>query len=95
MEAKAALRGGDDPEEFPGQNFIVGRSIKEDYRQMMMDPWQAAVWSTRDHDANFIDLVGPSQPAPKEEEDDDWSFGSSSDDDTNNLDFIAFDARRC
>jgi hypothetical protein len=30
-EEQAALRGGDDPEEFPGQNFIVGRSIEEDY----------------------------------------------------------------
>jgi hypothetical protein len=30
-EAQAVLRGGDDPKEFPGQNFIVGRSIGEDY----------------------------------------------------------------
>jgi hypothetical protein len=80
-EAQAALRGGDEPEEFPGQNSIVGRSIEEDYQQMMMDPRQAAVWSAKDHDANFVDLAGPSElPAPKEEEEeDDWSFGTSSD----------------
>jgi hypothetical protein len=57
------------------------------------------VSSARDHGANFIDLVGPSEPlAPKEEEEDgdDWSFGTSSDDgdDGNNLDFSAFDAHR-
>ncbi|KAK1610197.1 hypothetical protein QYE76_033870 [Lolium multiflorum] len=69
-----------------------------DYQQMTMDLRQAAVWSARDHGANFIDLAGPSEPpAPKEEEDDDWFFGSSSDDDgdsANNLDFSAFDAHR-
>jgi hypothetical protein len=60
-----------------------------------MDLRQAAVWSARDHDANFVDLAGPSElPAPKEEkDDDDWSFGPSSDD-GNNLDFSSFDARR-
>jgi hypothetical protein len=84
----AALRGGNDPEEFPGQHFIAGRSVEEDYRQMTLDPRQAAVWSARDHNANFVDLAGPSEPpAPKGEEDDDWSFGSSTDDDANNLDF--------
>jgi hypothetical protein len=31
MEAQAALRGGDDLEDFLGQQFIVGRSIEEDY----------------------------------------------------------------
>jgi hypothetical protein len=94
-----ALHAGDDPEEFPGMNFIGGRSIEEDYRQMMMDPRHAAVWSARDHRANFVDLIGPSKlPAPKEEEEDDndWSFGTSRNDgdDGKNLDFSAFDARR-
>jgi hypothetical protein len=85
-------------EEFPGLNFMVGRSVDEDYRKMTVDPRQAAAWSARDHGANFVDLAGPSvQPAPKEEEEDDadWSFGTSNDggDDGNNLDFSAFDAR--
>jgi hypothetical protein len=64
---------------------------------MMMDPRQAAVWSARDHGANFVDLARPSEPPAPKEEDDYRSFGSSSDDygdDTNNLDFSAFDARR-
>jgi hypothetical protein len=43
-EEQAAHRGGDDPEEFPGQNFIVGRSVEEDYWQITMDPRQAPVW---------------------------------------------------
>jgi hypothetical protein len=93
-EAEAAIRGDDDEEDFPGLNFIVGRSIDEDNRQITLDPWQAAVWSARDHGANFVDLAGPSEPpVPKEEEEDDdtWSFGSSNDD-GNNLDFSAFDA---
>jgi hypothetical protein len=39
---------------------------------MTMDPRQSAVWSARDHSANFIDLAGPSEPpAPKEEEEED------------------------
>jgi hypothetical protein len=38
MEAEAALHGGDDPEEFSGQNFIAGHSTDEDYRQITMDP---------------------------------------------------------
>jgi hypothetical protein len=62
---------------------------------MMMDQQQAAVWSARDHGANFVDLAGPFEPpAPKEKEDNDWSFGLSNDDDDNNLDFSAFDGRR-
>jgi hypothetical protein len=97
-EDQEALRSGGDPEEFPGQNFIVGRSVEEDYRQMTLDPRQAAVLSARDHGANFVDFAGPSEPpAPKEEEeDDDWSFGISSNDgdDGNNLDFSVFNARR-
>jgi hypothetical protein len=55
------------------------------------------VRSARDHGANFVDLVGPSEPPTPKEEDDDWSFGSSSDDDgddANKQDFSAFDARR-
>ncbi|KAK1606656.1 hypothetical protein QYE76_030329 [Lolium multiflorum] len=71
-QAQAALRGGDDPEEFPSQNFIVGRSVEEDYRQMTMELRQAAAWYARDHDANFVDLAGPSElPAPKKEEEED------------------------
>jgi hypothetical protein len=91
-EAQSA-RDGDDPEEFPDQNFIVGRSVEEDYRQMRMDLRQAAVWSAGDHGANFVNLAGPSElPAPKEE--DDWSLSSSSSDggDADNLDFSAFAA---
>jgi hypothetical protein len=42
-EAQAALRGDDDEEEFPGLNFMVGRSVDEDYRHITLDPWQAAV----------------------------------------------------
>jgi hypothetical protein len=60
-----------------------------------MDPRQAALWSARNHGANFVDLGGPSElPAPKEEEDDNESFGASSDDsdDDNNLNFSAFNA---
>jgi hypothetical protein len=53
------------------------------------------VWSARDHDANFVDLAGPSQlHAPKEEKADDadsWSFGTSRGDD---LDFSVFDSPR-
>jgi hypothetical protein len=30
-EGAGALRGGDDPEDFHGQQFIVGRSVEEDY----------------------------------------------------------------
>jgi hypothetical protein len=37
-QARAALRGGDDPEDFPGQHVIVGRSVDEDYRQITIDP---------------------------------------------------------
>jgi hypothetical protein len=74
-EAQVDLRGGDDREDFPRQNFIVRRFVEEDYRQMTTDPRQAAVWSARDHGANFIDLVGPFEPsAPKEEDDDAASF---------------------
>jgi hypothetical protein len=98
---EAALHGGDDPEEFfPGHKFIVGRSVDEDYRQITMEPRQAAVWSAKDHGANFVDLAGPSElPAQKEEkanDNGDWSFGPSSDDgdDGNNLNFSAFDSRR-
>jgi hypothetical protein len=92
-----ALRGDADVEEFPGQNFILGRSVDEDYRQIAIDPRHAAVWSAMDHGANFVDLDGPSDlPAPKEEkadEDGSWSFGASSDDD-DQLDFSAFDSHR-
>nr|XP_051206344.1 uncharacterized protein LOC127321362 [Lolium perenne] len=70
-EVQAAFRGGDEPEEFPGQHLIVGRSVKEDYRQITLNPRQAAVWSAMDHGENFVDLAGPPEPlAPKEEEDD-------------------------
>jgi hypothetical protein len=52
------------------------------------------VWSARDHGANFVDLLEPSElPAPKEEDNGDRSFGTSSDD-GNNLDFSAFDTCR-
>jgi hypothetical protein len=59
-----------------------------------MDPQQAAVWSVRDHGADFVDLAGPFElPTRKdvEEEDDDWFFGTSNDDgdDGNNLNFSA------
>jgi hypothetical protein len=37
-EAQAALRGGDDPEDFPRQRVTVGGSVDEDYRQIMLDP---------------------------------------------------------
>lgn len=96
-EAHAALRGDGDEEEFPALNFILGRFVDEEYRHIAIDPRQAAVWSARDHDANYVDLAGPSElPAPKEEKADEeeaddvdrWSFGSSSDD----LDFSAFDS---
>jgi hypothetical protein len=40
--------GNNDEEEFPRQNFILGRSIDEDYRHIAIDPRQAAVWSARD-----------------------------------------------
>jgi hypothetical protein len=93
-EALATLRGGDDPEEFPGQNFIVGCSVDEDYRQIAMDPRQVAMWSARDHDANFVDLAGPSElPTSKEKKADyDCSFGpfSGNGDD---LDSSTFDSR--
>jgi hypothetical protein len=96
------LRLGDDLEEFTGQSIIIGRFVNEDYRQITMDPRQVAVWSDRDHGANFVDLAGPSElPTPKEEktDDDSWSFRQSSDEgddgeDGNNLDFSAFDSRR-
>lgn len=87
-----AFKSCDDPEEFPGQHLIVGLSVDEDYRQITLDPRQAAVWSTMDHVENFVDLAGPyAPPAPKEE--DDWSFDFSDDDgnDVDNLDFSAFD----
>jgi hypothetical protein len=97
-EAQAALRGDDDEEEFPGQNFILGRSVEENYQHIAIDPWQAAVWSARDHGANnYVDLTGPSElPAPKEEkadEVDSLSFGSSSAD-GDDLNFSAFDSQR-
>jgi hypothetical protein len=99
-EAQVALRGDGDEEDFHVQNFILGRSVDEDYHHIAIDPRQAAVWSTRDHGANYVDLVGPSVlPAPKEEQAneeeaddiDSWSFGSSRGDD---LDFSAFDSQR-
>jgi hypothetical protein len=37
-EAEAALRGDDDEEEFPGLNFMVARSVDEDYRHITLDP---------------------------------------------------------
>jgi hypothetical protein len=80
-EVQAAFRGGDEPEEFPGQHLIVGRSVKEDYRQITLNPRQVAVWSAMDHGENFIDLAGPSEPlAPKEEEDDFSNDGGGSSD---------------
>jgi hypothetical protein len=36
-EAQAPFHDGDDPEEFPGQHLIVGRSIEEDYRQITLN----------------------------------------------------------
>jgi hypothetical protein len=60
MEAKAAFQGGDDPEDFPGKHLIVGRSVNEEYRQIMLEPRQVAVWSAMDHGENFVDLAGPS-----------------------------------
>jgi hypothetical protein len=96
-EAQKSLHGDDDEEEFLGLNYIVGRSVDEDYRQITLDPRQALGWSTRDHGANFFDFAGPSEPpASKEEEDDDddWSFRTSSND-GNNLDFSDVDACRC
>jgi hypothetical protein len=90
-EAQAALWGGDDPEEFPGQHFIVGPSVDEYYQQMTLDPTQAAVWYAMDHCENFVNLAAPSEPpAPKEEE---VSLSGDNDgDDVDNLDFSAFDA---
>jgi hypothetical protein len=98
-EAQAAFRGGDDPEDFPGQHLIVGRPVNKDYRQITQDPPQVAVWSTMDHGNNFVDLAGPFEPpTPKEEEDDDWSFDFSDDDgggnDADNLDYNTFQGRR-
>jgi hypothetical protein len=99
-EAQAAFRGGDDPEDFPGQHLIFGRSVDEDYRQMTLDPRQAAVWSAMDHGENFSDFAGPSEPPVPREEEDDWSFDLSGDDigndgdDANNLDYNAFRGRR-
>jgi hypothetical protein len=74
-------------------------AVDEEYRQITMDPRQVAVWSARNHGANFVDFTGPSQlPAPKVEkdDDDDWSFEPSSvdGDDGKNIDFNAFVACR-
>jgi hypothetical protein len=80
-------------------NFMVGRSVDEDYRHITIDPRQVAVWFARDHGVNFIDLDEPSElPAPKEkkgdekeaDEVDSWSFGAPSD----NGDDSAFDSQR-
>jgi hypothetical protein len=35
--AQAALHGDGDEEEFPGQNFILGCSVDEDYRHIAID----------------------------------------------------------
>jgi hypothetical protein len=46
-----------------------------------------------DHDENFVDHAGPSEPPAPKEEEDDWSFNFSdeeSGDDADNLDFSAF-----
>jgi hypothetical protein len=80
-EAQAALRDSNDLEDFPGQHFIAGRSVEEDYRQMTLDPRQAVVRSAMDHGENFVDLAGPSEPPAPKEEEDDWSFDLSGDDD--------------
>jgi hypothetical protein len=99
-EAQAAFRGGDDPEDFPGQHLIFGRSVDEDYRQITLDPRQAAVWSAMDHGKNFVDLTGPSEPPAPKEEEDDWSFAFSDDDgggdadDADNLDYNTFQRGR-
>jgi hypothetical protein len=97
VEAQAALRGGDDPKDFLGQHFIVGRSVEEDYWQITLDPRQAAVWSAMDHGENFVNLAGPSEPPAPKEKEDDWSFDLSSDDggdNADNLDYSAFRGRR-
>jgi hypothetical protein len=99
MEADAAFRGGGNPEDFPGQHLIIGRPVDEDYWQITLDPWQAAVWSAMDHDKNSVDLAGPFEPLTPKEEEDNWSFdfsdndsgGDSGDDDADNFDYSTFE----
>jgi hypothetical protein len=78
MEAQAAFRGGDDPEEFPN----VTRSVKEDYRQITLNRRQSEVWCAIDHGEIFVDLASPSQPPASKAEDDDCSFDFSDKDDS-------------
>jgi hypothetical protein len=94
VEAQAALRGGDDPKDFLGQHFIVGRSVEEDYWQITLDPRQAAVWSAMDHGENFVNLAGPCEPPEPKEEEDNWSFNFSDEDDVVDADNIDFSASR-
>jgi hypothetical protein len=82
MEAQAAFRGGDDPEEFPGQHLNVSRSVKEDYRQITLNWRQSEVWCAMDHGEIFVDLASPSQPPASKAEDDDCSFDFSDKDDS-------------
>jgi hypothetical protein len=42
------------------RHLIVGRSIEEDYRQIMLNRRQSEVWSAMDQGENFVDLAGPS-----------------------------------
>jgi hypothetical protein len=97
--AQAAFLGGNNPEELPGQHLIVGRSVDEDYRQITLDPRQAAVWSAMDHGKNFVNLAGLSEPPAPKEEEDDWSFdfsdedGGGEGDDADNLDYSTFQVR--
>ena len=93
-EVLAALGTADDPQEFPGQHIILGRSVNEDYRQVTLNDRQAELWSAMDHGDNFVDLAGPSEPpAPKEEDEESFHF-SDDDDDADSLNWSAFDGCR-
>ena len=48
-EALATLGNGEDPEEFPGQQIFVGRSVDEDYKHLTLNDLGASLWSATDH----------------------------------------------
>jgi hypothetical protein len=91
-----ALRGDGDEEEFPALQYMVGRSVDEDYWHIAIDP-RGRQCGPPGTTTPTVDLAGPFElSAPKEDkadEDDSWSFRPSSDG-GDDLDFSAFDSWR-